>query len=251
MSDDFHRPTLTYPNGTYNATQVRLYGVSSNPSILYPKKSASIGNFHVSLPDTSVSSDEAKDAIKKIIDYANNNKEQSEEQTIRDIVSGKAKIPLPFPLPFPFPIPVGYSYQLALDMKKRFGAVVVSTATSFSEDFMSSGIIVGYSFEGHCYDLPKPKVMLIPALPHMVPADDCGYDLKNAPTAYNQGQTPKDWDNKYRVWIVDKLDECVEVEVNQGFVEQIVLEANLPGKRAPNMYAGRMMMGHRGGRLSE
>ena len=39
--------------------------------------------------------------------------------------------------------------------------------------------------------------------------------------------------------------------MNQGFVEQIVLEANLPGKRAPSMYAAKMMMGHRSGRLSE
>jgi hypothetical protein len=31
----------------------------------------------------------------------------------------------------------------------------------------------------------------------------------------------------------------------------LVLEANMPGKRAPNMYVGRMMMGHRGGKLSE
>ena len=53
------------------------------------------------------------------------------------------------------------------------------------------------------------------------------------------------------MWIVDKLDECVEFEMNQGFVEQLVLEANLPGKRAPSMYAGRMMLGHRSGRLSE
>ena len=53
------------------------------------------------------------------------------------------------------------------------------------------------------------------------------------------------------LWIVDKLDECVEFEVNQGFVEQIVLEANLPGKRSPTMYACRMMMGHRSGKLTE
>jgi hypothetical protein len=39
--------------------------------------------------------------------------------------------------------------------------------------------------------------------------------------------------------------------MNQGFVEQLVLDANLPGKRAPNMYVGRMMLGHRSGKLSD
>ncbi|TGV46656.1 hypothetical protein EN784_54710, partial [bacterium M00.F.Ca.ET.141.01.1.1] len=51
----------------------------------------------------------------------------------------------------------------------------------------SSGIIFGYAYEGHTYDLPKPKIMLIPAPPLEIPGDDSGYDLK------------KDY---YRVWIV-------------------------------------------------
>ena len=50
---------------------------------------------------------------------------------------------------------------------------------------------------------------------------------------------------------MDKLDKCLEVEVNQGFVEQIVLEANLPGKRSPTMYASKMTMGHRSGKLGD
>jgi hypothetical protein len=51
--------------------------------------------------------------------------------------------------------------------------------------------------------------------------------------------------------LAGKLDEYAEFQMNQGFVEQLVLEANMPGKRAPNMYVGCMMMGHRGGKLSE
>ncbi len=70
-----------------------------------------------------------------------------------------------------------------------------------------------------------------------IPKDDCGYDLKK--------------DANYRVWIVDKLDECIELDMNQGFIEQIVLDANLPGKRSPSMYAAKMQMAHRSGRLSE
>ena len=55
----------------------------------------------------------------------------------------------------------------------------------------------------------------------------------------------------YSVWLVDKLDQCVEIEISQGFIEQLVLDANLPGKRSPSMYAGRMMLSHRSGKMME
>lgn len=102
---------------------------------------------------------------------------------------------------------------------------------------LSAGIIFGYAYEGHCYDLPKPKIMLIPAMPGDIPAEDCGFDAKQ----------PED----YRVWVVDKLDKCAEIELNQGFVEQVVLEANLPGKRSPRSYSATMQLAHRSGRLTE
>ncbi len=108
---------------------------------------------------------------------------------------------------------------------------------------LSCGIVVGYAYEGHCYDLPKPKIMLIPAYPRELAPDDCGYDRKNDPSSNDS--------DRYMVWIVDKLDECVEFEIDQGFIEQLVLDANMPGKRSPTMYASRMQMAHRSGRLSE
>ncbi len=39
MSDDFHRPTLTFPDEIYSATQVRLYGKSAGTGLIYPGKS--------------------------------------------------------------------------------------------------------------------------------------------------------------------------------------------------------------------
>jgi len=114
---------------------------------------------------------------------------------------------------------------------------LLSTALE-GQDPMEAGIIFGYAFEGHCYDLPKPKIMLIPAASKdLKPKDhDCGYSDKPG----------------YRVWVVDKLEKCVEIEVNQGFVEQLVLEANLPGRRSPLTYrATQIASSHRGGRLSE
>ncbi|MDX8450929.1 hypothetical protein RFN31_36015, partial [Mesorhizobium sp. VK3C] len=88
------------------------------------------------------------------------------------------------------------------------------------------------------FDLPKPKIMIVNKFPELdIPKDDSDYQLKE--------------DEGYAVWIVDKLDQCVEFETNQGFVEQLVLEANLPGKRSPTMYAARQALGHRSGRLTE
>ena len=84
-------------------------------------------------------------------------------------------------------------------------------------------------------------MLIPPAKPRIIPQDDCG--------TRPQVQSPAR--DKYKLWIVDKLDECVEFEMNQGFVEQLVLDANLPGKRSPTMYASRMMMGHRSGKLGE
>ena len=39
MSDDFHRPTLTFPSGAYNATQVRLYGIAAKGSLIHAGQS--------------------------------------------------------------------------------------------------------------------------------------------------------------------------------------------------------------------
>lgn len=128
----------------------------------------------------------------------------------------------------------------------NLGSVVITPSTETAlkvirtdgtGEELNAGLIVGYAFEGGCYDLPKPKIILTTAKPTEIPVDDCGYDAKN----------PAD----YRVWVVDKLDRCVEVEVTEGFVEQLVLEANLPGKRSPASYRSVMQVAHRGGRLAD
>ncbi|HTN98518.1 MAG TPA: hypothetical protein VL101_16205, partial [Nordella sp.] len=131
----------------------------------------------------------------------------------------------------------GNNYQLALSMKP-FGTVYLDSEVKV-EGTLSSGIMFGYAYEGHTYEFSKPKIMLVPSKPLVgrIPNDDSGYDAK-----YDEG---------YRVWLVDKLDQCVEVEINQGFVDEIVLEANMPGKRSPTAYRAAMSLSHRSGRLSE
>lgn len=242
MSDDFHRPTLTFPAGVYNASQVRLYGLPGSGGLVFPGKSMVMENNPVNF-STNISTGKPSDdkkinaQIKEIIGRIENDSDAELEFFKENSKSSSS----------PFPYPTGFSFQISLDMRK-FGSIVLSTVITLDEAakqqrLLSCGIIVGYSYEGHCYDLPKPKIMLLPTFPEDIPRDDCGYDKKN--------DRPPNPVTRYKLWIVDKLDECVEFEMNQGFVEQLVLDANLPGKRSPTMYASRMMMGHRGGRLGE
>lgn len=239
MSDDYHRPTLTFPTGAYNATQVRLYGKVAEGGPVYPNHPKSLNgvdvNVSVQVPSGGPDKDkadnaEAEEVLKKLRDKHKVSDAGLFSQFIRGIILS------------PFKFPCGYAYQIPFDLNK-FGTIAVSVCYSLKEAVyknraLSCGIIVGYAYEGHTYDLPKPKIMIIPTIPETkIPADDSGFDLKES--------------EGYVVWIVDKLEECVEFEMNQGFVEQLVLDANLPGKRAPTMYAGRMMLGHRSGRLSE
>jgi hypothetical protein len=190
MSDSYHRPTLTFPDGAYSATQVRLYGIEAAS---FGPQAGPIG-----IAETGI-----------MIHAFRRHDEQ-------------ASVPL---------------YLLRIETKGPGLVIIAAISANVPTEALSAGIIVGYAFEGHCYDLPKPKIMLLRTPPRTIPVDDCGYDEKAA--------------EGYKVWIVDKLDECVELEVNQGFVEQLILEANLPGKRSPTMYAGRMMLAHRSGRLQE
>lgn len=102
---------------------------------------------------------------------------------------------------------------------------------------VSSGIIYAYAYEGHCYDLPKPKIMYLPVPASPLPDDDCQFGCKSS--------------EGYKVWIVDKLSQCVEIEANRGTIEELVLEANLPGKRSPSTYRATAMVAHRSGKLME
>ena len=234
-SDCCNKPTLTFPNGAYNASQVRLYGIVQDGytfSAGDPKKTKSADGkivTKISLSDTSPKAQHVSSEVKKLRSSG-----MSEEDIHRKIIADDTDQADMFS-------PGPYYTSIIIDLKRAGRYVDILAQSSSKDSPISCGIIVGYAYEGHCYDLPKPKIMLIPAIPQMIPVGDCAYDEKYDPKA----------PEKYMLWIVDKLDECVEFEINQGFVEQIVLEANLPGKRSPSMYASRMMMGHRSGKLGD
>jgi hypothetical protein len=206
MTHDYHRPTLKFPDGSgYNPSQVRLYGIANQEE----RRVESVDK------GQSVSFPIDAGAFSIIVEV---NNESS--------IDGDGL----------------FATHIVVTMKKLGTLVMTATLTKGLQartgNEISCGIIVGYAYEGHTYDLPKPKIMILPVRPEVrIPDDDSGYDAKK--------------DENYAVWLVDKLDECAEFEMNQGFVEQLVLDANLPGRRAPNMYVGRMMLGHRSGKLSD
>lgn len=241
MSDDIHRPTYTSADakneptnaeGLYNPTQVRLYGIPGKPGSLFAAAKASISAFdgaaHIRLDLT----DRAKigDSIDHVIEVLRALKKDPTRQTLE----AKAR------WPGRSGGSEGNHYQLGLVMN-QLGTVFLDSLDSEVKDpdKLSAGIMFGYAYEGHTYDFPKPKIMLVPSQPlsKRIPKDDSGYTDK--------------FDEGYRVWLVDKLDQCIEVDVNRGFVDEIVLEANLPGKRSPTMYGAKMALAHRSGRLSE
>ncbi|RWD68081.1 MAG: hypothetical protein EOS36_00640 [Mesorhizobium sp.] len=219
MSDDYHRPTYTTKDvhGAFNATQVRLYGIPGLPKL--KKENDGLADvLTIVIEDLLLIATSVGSAP---IDGDAGN-------YIKELFSSQSATP-------------NSSYVFVQSILKKYMLMLGCIEIHPKEDadtIMSSGIIFGYAYEGHTYDFPKPKIMMIPANPETeIPYDDSDYKLKE-----KEG---------YAVWIVDKLDQCVEFEMNQGFVEQVVLEANLPGKRSPTMYAARQALGHRSGRLTE
>lgn len=238
MSDDFHRPTYTSANanneptntdGHYNPTQVRLYGIPGKLARTFAGAQVSISAFN--------------DAAQIRLDFSNPKKLGADIDHVIKVLTALKKDPKRATIEALAPwsggdASEGQNYQLGLVMQ-LFGTVFLDSESRNKEKELSSGIMFGYAYEGHTYDFPKPKIMLVPSQPLVgrIPNDDSGYNKK--------------FDEGYRVWLVDKLDQCVEVEVNQGFVDEIVLEANLPGKRSPTMYGAKMALAHRSGRLTE
>ncbi|MDP9810698.1 hypothetical protein J2W42_003561 [Rhizobium tibeticum] len=94
----------------------------------------------------------------------------------------------------------------------------------------SIGVIYGYAFEGHCYKLPKPKIMFIPATARRIVGDKCGCDC-----GYSA-------DLGYAVWQVDQLDRVVALDIRSGDVKTLILDENMPGNRSPQAYSQSLSM---------
>ncbi len=93
-------------------------------------------------------------------------------------------------------------------------------------------LIQAYIFEGNHYELPKPKIMVVTGKTEEFPD-------KVVPDG-----------SKLRYWRMNKLSRSTEISVEDGLLESLILDANMPGRRSPNSYAANMQMAHKSGRLT-
>jgi hypothetical protein len=120
----------------------------------------------------------------------------------------------------------GYGQELRVEM---FG--------SAGESFVV--LAYGYAYEGHCYRFDKARVFVVRD-PHEEDPIGCGFDIER-----RLGQPAV-----YRMWRIRAATQLLELTTNFDTARALILEANLPGRRAPSTYSITMQMAHRGGRLT-
>jgi hypothetical protein len=99
--------------------------------------------------------------------------------------------------------------------------------------------VYGYAFEGHCFRPDKTRIYAFHYDGLDLPALGCGFDEVSATVS-----------NRYQMWRLKMRAPLMELSAMVDSAESLLLEANLPGKRAPNTYESRMQLSHRGGRLT-
>lgn len=90
--------------------------------------------------------------------------------------------------------------------------------------------IYGFAFEGHYYDLAKPTIFVVDD------AQEIPFDDKLQVTGL-PAEPPEFYDD-VRVWVVDRDDLGLRLDLESGTFQRILLEAELQGDRAGGAYAG-------------
>lgn len=189
---------------TFNPSEVRLYG---RPALA--KKGA------------VVSDDDLIPMIEKQLEESNLRELQNGVEEIKKLLEKyealKKKTRELITLSAP-----GGRYELYVD---------VNIFSRGEERYIKSiGVIYGYAYEGHCYKLPKPQIMYLPAKPTTIAHGDCGCDC---------GYTPE---LGYAVWQIDKRRSIIALDIRSDDLKTIVLDENLPGNRSPQAYGQSMSL---------
>lgn len=132
--------------------------------------------------------------------------------------------------------PAQETVVLQLDLRYRAGA---GGFAPLPNNMVVIAAIYGYAFEGHCFRPDKTRIYAFYYDGPDLPALGCGFD-ETGPLA----------SNSYRMWRLKMRTPLMEISATVDTAETLILDANLPGKRAPNTYDSRMQMSHRGGRLT-
>lgn len=99
-------------------------------------------------------------------------------------------------------------------------------------------LIYGYMFEGHTYQMAKPRIMVVGSERSDYNAGSSGNGVDPQPTG------------KLYVWRMNRGEKTVSIGIESGTVEALILEANTPGAGSRASYASHMQTAHRGGKLS-
>ena len=109
-------------------------------------------------------------------------------------------------------------------------------------------LVYGYAYQGHCYRLDKQKILAFNGQNNGVHAIGCHFEFPfTNPTVNVPTNIPLGW---YRMWGVRASNYALEMQVSYDRFEKLILEANLPGRRAPNTYEAQAQLAHRGGRVT-
>ncbi|KAF5881980.1 MULTISPECIES: hypothetical protein [Rhizobium] len=105
----------------------------------------------------------------------------------------------------------------------------------FSEKGITASIVLAYAygFDGHCYRLDSNRIFLVTG---------------NGPEEAKGGGF--DGSKDVKMWRIKASTQILEITMNFGDARNVILDAQLPGKRSPNSYAITLRMAHRDGRFS-
>ncbi|WP_243368810.1 hypothetical protein [Microvirga solisilvae] len=93
-------------------------------------------------------------------------------------------------------------------------------------------LIYGFCYQGHCYSLPEPVIVLVNGEGDL--AQGCGWDP-----------------DYYWSWDVDKQDQTIHLQVQSDSFEELILKRNINTTKQPVAYSIAFQMSHRGGKLTE
>jgi hypothetical protein len=120
---------------------------------------------------------------------------------------------------------------------------IIAAALNVTYPIGAIAVIYGYAFEGHCYDLPKPQIMLLPKKKDRARGEaEAQAETIDGPEEMVDGDCGYKADLGYVVWTIDKKIQCVTIDMQSDEIQKLILDQNVPGKRSPMVYAQSMRL---------
>jgi hypothetical protein len=120
---------------------------------------------------------------------------------------------------------------IKLDLTQSGGQQEINLPTPSNTSTTVAVAAYGYAYEGHCYRFDQIKIIVF--------GGGAGEDAQGC-----------GFDKGYKMWRLKANARIVELSTSAGTVQELVLDAGLPGRRAPVTYRAEQMLIHRGGRLT-